>query len=120
MAAGDINNDNGVFSVTVPTGGYTKGQIYLILDSYVVALETKAAAATCLVAHRAHAVEVVKNTGGSNSFAFGDKVYVKANKAEPATSTGAVLMNAVALETASTSATTVKVAWLGGISPAAT
>jgi predicted RecA/RadA family phage recombinase len=120
MSAGDLNNDNGTASVTVPTGGYTKGQIYLINDAYVVALETKAAAATCLVAHRANAVEVVKATGTGKSFAFGDKLYAKSNKAEPATSTGAVLMNAVALETAATSATTVKVAWLGGIGPAAT
>lgn len=120
MSAGDLNNDNGVISVTVPTGGYTKGHIYLVNDAYVVALETKAAAATCLVAHRADAVEVVKSTGTGKSFAFGDKLYAKSNKAEPATSTGAVLLNAVALETAGTAATTVKVSFYGGIAPTAT
>jgi hypothetical protein len=120
MSAGDLNNDNGVSTVTAATGGYTKGQFYLINDAYVVALETKSAGAACLVAHRADAVEVVKATGTGKSFAFGDEVYAKTNKADPATSTGAVLMNAMALETAGVSATTVKIAFYGGIPPTAT
>lgn len=119
MSAGVPNNDNGVASVTVPSGGYTIGQIYNILDSYVVAMETKSAAATGLVMH-AGCIEVVKATGTGKSFAYGDKVYVKSNKAEPATSTGAVLLNAVALETAGTAATTVKIALYGPIPPSAT
>ncbi len=120
MAAGDLNNDNGVKSVTVPSGGYTKGSIYLIEDSYVVALETKAAAATCLVCHRADCIEVSKNTGTGISFAFGDKIYFKTAKLSAATSTGAVLLNGMALETAGTAATTVKVALYGSIGLAAT
>lgn len=119
MSAGVPNNDNGVASVTVPTGGYTIGQIYNILDTYVVAMETKAAAATGLVMHDG-CIEVVKNTGTGMSFAYGDKVYYKSNKAEPATSTGAVLLNAVALETAGTAATTVKIRLFGPIPPTAT
>lgn len=119
MSAGVPNNDNGVASVTVPTGGYTIGQIYNILDTYVVALETKAAAATGLVQHDG-CVEVVKATGTGKSFAYGDKVYYKSNKAEPATSTGAVLLNAMALETAGTAATTVKIKLFGSLGVAAT
>jgi predicted RecA/RadA family phage recombinase len=120
MSAGHLNNDNGVKSVTVPSGGYTAGNIYNILDSYVVALETKSAGAACLVAHRADCVEVNKATGTGKSFAFGDKVYYKTNVADPATSTGAVLLNAIALETAGTAATTVKIALFGPIAPTAT
>jgi len=109
MGAGNINNDNGVKSVTVPSGGYVIGQIYGILDGYMVALETKAAAETGLVMHRG-CVEVVKATGTGKSFAYGDEVFYKSNKAEPATSTGAVPLDAIALETAGTAATTVKIA----------
>jgi predicted RecA/RadA family phage recombinase len=120
MGAGNLNNDSGVKSVTVPSGGYTVGQIYLINEAYVVALETKAAAAEGLVCHRADCIEVVKATGTGKSFAFGDKVYYKSNKAEPATSTGAILLNAIALETAGTAATTVKIALYGSLNIAAT
>ncbi len=119
MPAGDSNNDSGVRQVTVPTGGYTKGQVYLILDSYVVALETVAAAGLCLVKYRG-TVAVTKLTTTGISFAFGDKVYFKSNKLSNATSTGAVLLNAMALETAAASATSVLVELFGPISPAAT
>lgn len=108
MPAGVPNNDNGVASVTVPTGGYTIGQIYGILDSYVVAMETKAAAATGLVMHSG-VIDVVKATGTGKSFAYGDEVFYKSNKAEPTTSTGAVPLDAIALETAGTTATTVRI-----------
>lgn len=120
MSAGDRNNNSGVEQVTVPTGGYTKGQIYAINDGYVVALETVAAGGLCLVAHEAQDIDVVKATGTGKSFAFGDKVYVKSNKADPATSTGAVLLNAMALGTAGTAATTVRVRVYGPINIAAT
>ena len=120
MSAGDRNNNSGVEQVTAPTGGYTKGQIYLINDAYVVALETVSAGALCLVAHEAQDVEVVKATGTGKTFAFGDKVYFKSNKADPATSTGAVLLNAMALSTAGTAATTVRVRLFGPIGMAAT
>lgn len=119
MSAGDRNNDSGVMSVTVPTGGYTKGQIYLINDSYVVALETKTAGQACLVMYRG-VVEVAKATTTGISFAFGDKVYYKSAKAAPATSTGAVLLNAMALATAAQAATSVLVELYGPIPIAAT
>jgi predicted RecA/RadA family phage recombinase len=120
MAAGELNNDSGVMSVTAPTGGYTKGSVYLINDVYVVALETKAAGAACLVCHRADCIEVSKNAGTGISFAFGDKVYFKTNKLSAATSTGAVLLNAMALETAAAAATSVKIALYGSLAPTAT
>ena len=120
MATGEKNNDSGVKSVTAPTGGYTKGSIYLINDAYVVALETVAAGAACLVCHRADSIEVSKNTGSGISFAFGDKIYFKSAKLSAATSTGAVLLNGMALETASTAATSVKVALYGSVGLAAT
>lgn len=120
MSAGELNNDSGVKSVVAPTGGYTKGSVYLINDTYVVALETAVAGARCLVCHRADCIEVSKNTGTGISFAFGDKVYFKSNKLSAATSTGAVLLNAMALETASTAATSVKIALYGSLAPTAT
>jgi predicted RecA/RadA family phage recombinase len=119
MAAGDSNNYSGVRQVTVPTGGYVKGQVYLINDCYVVALETKDAAALGLVKYRG-TVAVSKLTTTGISFAFGDKVYFKSNKLSNATSTGAVLLNAMALETAAASATSVLVELFGSLSPAAT
>jgi predicted RecA/RadA family phage recombinase len=114
------NNDSGVRSVTAATGGYTKGNIYLINDCYVVALETAAAGAACLVCYRADAIGINKSTGSGKSFAFGDKVYAKSNVCEPATSTGAVLLNCMALETAGISATTVKVSFYGSLAVTAT
>jgi len=120
MSAADRNDNSGIEQVTAPTGGYTKGQIYKINDAYVIALETASAGALCLVAHEAKDVEVVKATGTGKSFAFGNKVYVKSNKADPATSTGAVLLNAMALGTASASAKTVRVRLYGPVAPTAT
>ena len=120
MAAGELNNNSGVVSVTVPTGGYTKGSIYLINDCYVVALETADAGASCLVCHKADCIEVSKNTGTGISFAYGDKVYYKTAKLSAATSTGAVLLNAMALETAGIAATSVKIALFGSLAPTAT
>lgn len=120
MASGDLNNDSGVRSITCPTGGMTKGKIYLVADSYVVALETVAAGAAVLVAHRAEAIEIEKATGTGKSFVFGDKVYALSNKLQPATATGAVLMDATVLETAATTDTSVKVCFRGGPGLAAT
>ncbi len=120
--AGERDNFSGDVSVTAATGGYTKGLIYLINDAYFVARETKSATVACLVASLAASgdgVWVTKATGTGKSFAVGDKVYVKSNKAEPATSTGAVLLPCIAISVAGTSATEVLVA-PGGIAPTAT
>ncbi len=84
-----------------------------------MALETKDAAALGLVRHEG-VVSIAKATTTGISFAYGDKVYFKSNKAAPATSTGAVLLNAMALETAAAAATSVKVRLFGSLGVAAT
>lgn len=121
MAAGDRDNFSGDLSVTAATGGYIRGKIYLINDAYFVARETKDAAAACLVASLAGhgAVWVTKAAATGKSFAIGDKVYVKSNVAENATSTGAVLLPCVCVLAAGATDTAVLVA-SGGIAPAAT
>ncbi len=118
--AGDRDNFSGDISVTAATGGYTKGQIYLILDSYFVARETASATAACLMAECKGPIWVSKATTTGISFAVGDKVYAKSNKAAPATSTGAVLLNGVAISVAAVADTMVLVDFGGGMSPAAT
>lgn len=122
MAAGDRNNFSGDVHVTAATGGYTKGQVYLVADAYMVARETAAAAASCLMCQNtgSECIEVTKATGTGKSFVVGDKVYVKSNKLENATSTGAVLMPWTVVEAAAASATSVKVQIPGGIPPTAT
>jgi predicted RecA/RadA family phage recombinase len=119
-ATGQRDNFSNDISVTAATGGYTAGQIYLIADSYFVARETASAGAACLMALCNDAIWVTKSTGTGKSFVVGDKVYVKSNKAEPATSTGAVLLNGTVIAAASTSDTKVLVQFHGGIAPTAT
>jgi hypothetical protein len=121
MAAGDRDNFSGDLSITAPTGGFTRGSIYLVNDAYFVARETKAAGSACLMASLAGAgaVWATKATGTGKSFAAGDKVYVKSNVAENASSTGAVLLPCVCILAAGVSDTAVLVA-AGGIAPTAT
>lgn len=118
-AAGDRDNFSGDISVTAATGGYTKGKTYLVADSYVVARETKDAASTCIVAAKG-CIWATKAAGTGKSFVVGDKVYVKSNVLENATSTGAVLLNATVLEAAGATDTKVRIELHGGLSPAAT
>jgi predicted RecA/RadA family phage recombinase len=120
MSAGDRDNFSGDISVTAPTGGYTKGKIYLIADSYYVARETKAAGAACLMASLATgAVWAEKLAGTGKTVAVGDKVYVKTNIVDATTSSGAVLLPAVCIRAAAAADTRVLLAG-GGISPTAT
>lgn len=120
MATGDRNNFSGDISVTAATGGYTRGKIYLIADTYWVARETAAAAASCLMAACVGCVEVTKATGTGKNFVVGDKLYVKSNVAENATSTGAVLLNGTVVRVAATTDTTVLVQFHGGLPVTAT
>ncbi len=106
MAAGDRTNFSGDLELTAPTGGVTRGKVYNVEDSYVVARETADAAATFLAAVEG-AVTVTKATGTGKSFAKGDKVYALSNVADVA-GTGAAFMG-YALSAATTSATTVDV-----------
>lgn len=93
IRAGQRDNFSGDISVTAATGGYTKGRIYLIADTYYVARETKSAGEACLMAKCKGSVWCAKATGTGNSFVVGDKVYVLSNVLRPATATGAVLLN---------------------------
>ena len=66
MATGDMSDHSGVQSITIPTGGYIKGLIYqLNSGGYVIALETKSAAETGLVAFitAGKTYTVTKNSG---------------------------------------------------------
>jgi hypothetical protein len=118
-AAGDRDNFSGDKALTVPTGGVTKGKIYLIADSYWVARETASAAATALFGSLASgSIWVTKGAATGKNFAVGDKVYVKSNVAENATSTGAVLLPCIAVSVAAATDTVVQIA-AGGIAPTA-
>ncbi len=121
-SVGDRDNISGDLQVTVPTGGYTRGSIYLIADSYWIARETALAAALALVGVPAGltGMWVTKAAATGKNFAIGDKVYVKSNVAENATSTGAVLLPWVALAVAAATDTKVFVGLPGAMSPAAT
>lgn len=101
MAAGDGINYSGVETYTAPTGGVTRGKIYLISGTYVVATETASAAATFL--GRTGAVEATKATGTGKSFVKGEKVYVLANQINK-TATGAVLVGVCRKAAATTDA----------------
>jgi predicted RecA/RadA family phage recombinase len=112
MAQGDMSDHSGVISVTVPSGGYTKGKIYLLASaSLVVALETKAAAAACpvLTSKNMKVVEVAKVAGTGKTIAAGAKVYfVSATNNVTGVASGNTLCG-VCEEAATATATTVKI-----------
>lgn len=116
LAAGDRDNFEGDLSLTTPTGGVTKGLMYNIGASYVVARETKDAAAAGLFAVRGP-VWVKKVTG---ALAAGAKVYfVSSSKKVSAAATGNTLLAAVVLRAAASADDAVLVN-LDGIPPTAT
>ncbi len=106
MAAGDRGNFSGDVAFTAPTGGYTRGLLYLVTDVYGVARKTVSATETGLMALEGSVV-ATKNTGTGKSFAIGDKVYVDAStkKATP-NATGNTLVG-VAIAAATTADTEV-------------
>lgn len=116
MANGDRTNFSGDLSFTAPTGGVTRGKIYLISGVYVVARETVAAGAAFLGAVQG-AVKVEKAAGTGKAFVAGEKVYALSNVVNK-TATGAVLIG-YAIEAASATATSVKI-WLTGLPVTAT
>jgi hypothetical protein len=89
MAAGDGINYSGVAEYTAPTGGVTRGKIYLISGTYVVASETANAGASFL--GRTGTMEATKATGTGKSFVKGEKVFVLSNVINKK-ATGAVLV----------------------------
>ena len=89
MAAGDRDNYSGDLTYTAPSGGVTRGKIYKISSTWVVARETKDAAASFIGA--TGVVWATKAAGTGKSFVVGEKVYALAaviNK----TASGAVLV----------------------------
>lgn len=110
MAQGDMYDHSGVISVTVPSGGYTKGKLYLLASAaIVVALETKAAAATCpvLTGKNMKSIWVAKVAGTGLTIAAGAKVYFKsASNAVTGTASGNTICG-VCEEAATATATTV-------------
>lgn len=115
--AGDRDNFSGDISFTTPTGGYTKGSVYLIGDAYFVARETKTVGQPCIMASLVSgAVWATKAAGTGKTMAVGEEVFVKANVLENATSSGAVILPAFVLRAAAASDTKVLIAG-GGLSP---
>lgn len=112
MAAGDRANFSGDVWFTAPTGGYTRGLMYIVTDAYAVARDTVAATVSCPMALYG-AVTVTKNTGTGKSFAIGDKVYVDASTKKATPNATSNTLVGVAIAAASTSATTVDVFMLG-------
>lgn len=110
MSAGDRTNFSGDLQLTAPTGGVTRGSIYLISGVYVVARETAAAGASFLAAVEG-AVEVTKATGTGKSFVAGEEVFALSNVANK-TATGAVLVG-YALESAGVSDSSIAIKLTG-------
>jgi predicted RecA/RadA family phage recombinase len=108
MASGDRANFSGDLVFTAPTGGVIRGQIYKILETYIVARETVSATLPFLGAIQG-AVTIEKVTGTGKSFAVGDAVYyVSASKKVTPSSTGNTLVGK-AIAAAGISATSVDV-----------
>ena len=89
MAAGDGINYSGVSEYVAPTGGVTRGKIYLISGTYVVASET--AAVSVVFRGRTGLMQATKATGTGKSFVIGEKVYALSNVINK-TATGGVLV----------------------------
>lgn len=117
--SGDRDNFSGDITVTAPTGGYTRGKMYAVENSHVVARQTVDAAASCLVALRGP-VWVDKVTGTGKSLAKGQKIYfVAASNAVSPSATGNTLLAATVLEAAAAADTSALIT-LDGPSPALT
>lgn len=112
MSAGDLHDHSGVITVIAPTGGYTRGNLYLIASaSIVVALETKPAGSPCavLTSKNAKVVEVMKVAGTGKAIAAGAKVYfVSATNNVTGSASGNTLCG-ICEESAGDNATTVKI-----------
>ncbi|MBA3589957.1 capsid cement protein [Methylibium sp.] len=116
---GDRDNFSGDIVLTAPTGGVTRGLIYNIQNSYVVARETAAAAASFLAAVRGP-VWVTKVTTTGTTLAIGQKCYfVSASKKVSSAGTGNTLLGAVVLQAAAAADAKVLIN-LEGMSPALT
>jgi hypothetical protein len=109
VAPGERDNFSGEISFTVPSGGYTKGLMYQLVDDgvYAVARETKAENAACLMALTGR-MAVTKDTGTGSALVAGGRVFLipSTGKITGADTDTNVLLDAVALNAAADSATT--------------
>lgn len=112
MATGDGDNSSGVTTVTTPTGGYVKGDVYVYNDKVIVARETKSAGEDCLVQFHGP-VTATKEAGTGLSLSIGSDVYLNTSNNEfTATSTGNTAVHGFVYKDAAATDTTVRI-WLG-------
>jgi hypothetical protein len=109
VSPGERDNFSGEINVTIPSGGYTKGLIYQFVDDgiFVVARETKDAAATGLVGVTGR-YAVTKDTSSGSALVVGGKVYLipSSGKITGADTDTNILLDAVALSSAADAITT--------------
>lgn len=109
VAPGERDNFSGEISFTVPSGGYTKGLMYQLVDDgvFAVARETKAEAASCLMALTGR-VAVTKDTASGSALVVGGRVFLipSTGKITGADTDTNILLDAVALSAAADAATT--------------
>ncbi len=117
MATGDRCNFSGDINVAAPTGGVTRGLIYLITDVYCVARETASATVNAAFVMQGN-VTVTKNAATGKSFAIGDKVYVDASTKKATPNATSNTLVGVAISVAAATDTTVDI-YLPGIHPTA-
>lgn len=116
MAAGDRDNYSGDSTYVAPTGGVTRGKIYLVSGKYVVARSTALAAATYLGG--TGVIWATKAAGTGKAFVAGEKVYALANVINK-TASGAVLVG-VCLKAAATTDTEILIDTGTGLNVTAT
>ena len=109
VSPGERDNFSGEISFTTPSGGYTKGLMYQIVDDgvFAVARETKAEGAACLMALTGR-MAVTKDTGSGSALVVGGKVYLipSTGKITGADTDTNILLDAVALSAAADATTT--------------
>jgi hypothetical protein len=109
VSPGERDNFSGEISFTTPSGGYTKGLMYQIVDDgvFAVARETKAEGAACLMALTGR-MAVTKDTTAGSALVVGGKVYLipSTGKITGADTDTNILLDSVALSAAGDSATT--------------
>ena len=106
---GERDNFSGELSFTVPSGGYTKGLMYQLVDDgiFAVARETKAEAAMCIMALTGR-MAVTKDTTAGSALVVGGRVFLipSTGKITGADTDTNILLDAVALAAAADAATT--------------
>jgi hypothetical protein len=109
VAPGERDNFSGEISFTVPSGGYTKGLMYQLVDDgvFAVARETKAQSAQCLMALTGR-VAVTKDTTAGSELVVGGRVFLipGTGKVTGADTDTNILLDAVALSAAAEATTT--------------